>query len=79
MKKFLILLALTMSTLVWADDKKEPAKEENKAQTKEVCKEKKGKDGQPVIGKDGKPQQECKTIKVHKKYEGTEIPEGKKK
>jgi glutathione peroxidase len=33
--------------------------------------------GKFLVGKDGKPQQTCKTIKVHKKLEGTEIP-GKK-
>lgn len=79
MKYILTILTSLFLATAYADDKKEPAKEENKAHTKEVCKDKKGKDGQPVIGKDGKPQQECKTIKVHKKYEGTEIPEGKKK
>ena len=33
-----------------------------------------GKDGKPVKNKDGSVKQECKTIKVHKKREGTEIP-----
>jgi hypothetical protein len=33
-----------------------------------------GKDGKPVILKDGKTQQNCRTIKIHKKFEGTEIP-----
>jgi hypothetical protein len=28
--------------------------------------------------KDGKPVQECKKIKVHKKLEGTEVPPAKK-
>ena len=40
----------------------------------QVCVDKTGKDGKVVMGKDGKPQQTCKTIKVHKKLEGTEIP-----
>jgi hypothetical protein len=30
------------------------------------------------MGKDGKPVQECKKIKVHKKLEGTEVPGQKK-
>ena len=34
--------------------------------------------GQVVKGKDGKPVQECKKIKVHKKLEGTPVPEKKK-
>jgi hypothetical protein len=41
---------------------------------KEVCKDKMDKAGKVVMGKDGKAVQVCKTIKVHKKLEGTEIP-----
>ena len=37
---------------------------------KEVCKDK--------IDKAGKPVQECKEMKVHKKLEGTEVPPAKK-
>jgi hypothetical protein len=44
---------------------------------KEVCHDK-VKDGKSVIGKDGKPEQECKTIKVRQKLEATEIPPAKK-
>jgi hypothetical protein len=47
------------------------------AEIKEVCHDKVGKDGKPVM-KDGKAVQECKKIKVHKKLEGTEIPPAKK-
>jgi len=36
------------------------------------------KAGKVVNGKDGKPVQECKKIKVHKKLEGTEVPPAKK-
>jgi hypothetical protein len=42
-----------------------------------VCVDKLGKDGKPVMGKDGKPAQECKEMKVHKKLEGTKVPEKK--
>ena len=45
---------------------------------KEVCKDKLDKAGKVVNGKDGKPVQECKKIKVHKKLEGTEVPPAKK-
>jgi hypothetical protein len=45
------------------------------AEIKEVCQDKKDKSGKIVKGKDGKPIQECKKIKVHKKLEGTKIPE----
>ena len=44
---------------------------------KEVCKDKVDKAGKVVKGKDGKPVQECKKIKVHKKLEGTPVPEKK--
>jgi hypothetical protein len=44
---------------------------------KTVCKDKVDSKGQVVKGKDGKPVQECKEIKVHKKLEGTKVPEKK--
>lgn len=48
------------------------------AETQKVCVDKLGKDGQPVKGKDGKVTQVCKEMKVHKKLEGTPVPEKKK-
>jgi hypothetical protein len=44
------------------------------AQIKEVCKDKKTANGEVVKGKDGKPIQVCKKIKVHQKHEGTKVP-----
>jgi len=44
------------------------------AETKTICTDIKGKDGKPVIQTDGKPKQSCRTIKVHKKLEGTVVP-----
>ena len=32
------------------------------------------KDGKPVKNKDGSVKQECRTIKIHKKHEGTKVP-----
>ena len=49
------------------------------AEIKEVCKDKVDKAGNPIKDKDGKVKQDCKKIKVHKKFEGTEIPADKKK
>jgi len=46
-------------------------------EVKEVCKDKKDKAGKVINGKDGKPVQECKKIKVHKKVEGEKVPEKK--
>lgn len=42
--------------------------------TKEVCKDVVGKDNKPVKNKDGSVKQSCKTIKIHKKLEGTPVP-----
>ena len=47
------------------------------AEIKEVCKDKVDKAGNPVKDKAGKVKQECKKIKVHKKLEGTKVPEKK--
>jgi hypothetical protein len=46
------------------------------AETQKVCVDKITKDGKPVLDKKtGKPEQECKEMKVHKKLEGTKVPE----
>lgn len=63
MKKYLTVLLIALSSTVFA------------AETKEVCHDRVGKDGKPVVDKKtGKPTQDCKKIKVHKKLEGTEVP-----
>jgi len=46
--------------------------------TKQVCKDVVGKDNKAVKNKDGTTKQTCKTIKIHKKHEGTAVPEKKK-
>jgi len=58
--------------------KDEPAKKEEKAPAKKerACIDK-VKDGKPVIGKDGKPEQICKEVKVHEKLEGHKVPDKK--
>jgi len=46
------------------------------AEKKQVCHDKVDKAGKPVMDKKtGNPAQECKTIKVHQKVEGTPVPE----
>jgi hypothetical protein len=65
MKKVLALVLMSLALSVQA------------AETKKVCIDKLTKDGKVVMGKDGKPQQECKEMKVHKKLEGTKVPEKK--
>lgn len=68
MKKLLALLALCVATTAFAG-----------GEMKEVCKDKTDKAGKVVNGKDGKPVQVCKKIKVHKKVEGEKVPEPAKK
>jgi hypothetical protein len=63
MKSLLAVLLVAFSSVAFAE-----------AQIKEVCKDKKDAKGQVVRGKDGKPVQVCKKIKIHKKYEGTPVP-----
>ena len=75
MKLFLALITslALISGAYAADDKEGPGKGE----MKEVCTDKKDKAGKVVNGKDGKPVQECKKVKVRKKVEGTAVPEKK--
>jgi len=48
------------------------------AEIKEVCKDRKDKAGKDVKDKKtNKPAQDCKKIRVHKKLEGTAVPEKK--
>ncbi len=68
MKKLLALLAVCVASTAFAG-----------GEIKEVCKDKVDKAGKVVKGKDGKPVQECKKIKVHKKVEGEKVPEPAKK
>ena len=64
------LLSVTFAALIAtsAVASTEPAKE------KTVCIDKTTKDGKPVLDKAGKPVQECRKMKIHKKLEGTEVP-----
>jgi hypothetical protein len=55
----------------------EPAKAASAPETKKVCIDK-IKDGKPVLDKQGKPQQDCKEVKQHKKLEGTKVEDAKK-
>lgn len=65
MNKILVALMVCVSSLAFA------------AEEKTVCIDKIGKDGKVVVGKDGKPQQECRKMKVHQKLDGTKVPEKK--
>ena len=49
------------------------------AKTKEVCRDKLDKAGQVVRDKSGKTTKVCKKVKVHKKVDGTRVPEKSKK
>lgn len=70
---FLVAAAFVMPVMAADETKTAP-------ETKKVCLDVQGKDGKPVIDpKTKKPKQNCTTVKVRKKFEGTEIPDGKKK
>ena len=73
MKQLLLILALAFSATALAADSPDVAKADA-VKTKQVCKDVLGKDNKPVKNKDGSVKQQCKTIKIHKKHEGTEIP-----
>ena len=62
-----LFLSLTLAPNVYAA-----------AEIKEVCTDKKDKNGKVIKDKEGKTVQECKKIKVHKKLEGTAVPDQKK-
>jgi len=67
MKKLLAILTLTLATTAFAG-----------GEMKEVCTPTVDKAGKPVMDKKtGKQAESCKTIKVHKKVEGTKVPEKK--
>ena len=67
MKKLLVaLLATAFVGVAFAE-----------AEIKQVCHDKVDKAGKPVM-KDGKAVQDCKTIKVHKKLEGSDVVPVKK-
>lgn len=61
-----VSIALVFGTVSYAD---------KPAETKRVCMDKLTKDGKTVMGKDGKPVQDCKEVKIHKKLEGTKVPQ----
>ena len=63
MKHLIATLLIAFTSTAWAT-----------AEVKEVCKDKTDSKGAVVKGKDGKPVQVCKKIKVHKKHEGTKVP-----
>ena len=66
MKKLLVVLALAFSIPAMATDK--PA--DKPAETKKACVEQKD-------AKTGKTKEVCKEVKVHKKLEGTKVPDKK--
>ena len=79
MNKFLALLLATAITSSIAATSPTVEVTADAPKTKQVCIDVQGKDGKPVMDpKTKKPKQDCKTVKVHKKHEGTAVPEKKK-
>ena len=68
MKAIIVSLALSFGLLSVAYAEGE---------TKKVCIDVKGKDGNVIKNKDGTNKQQCKEMKIHKKLEGTKVPEKK--
>ena len=68
----LVVLTMLSSAVYAAEGDKTTPK--STATTKKVCKDVLDKNGKVVLNKDGTNKQTCKTIKVHKKLEGTEVP-----
>jgi hypothetical protein len=67
MKLFLIALVLTFCLTM-------PSYADNSSETRKICVNLQDKNGQPIINpKTNTPKQECKEVKVHKKYEATKI------
>lgn len=79
------MMAFGTAACAKEEPKKEVAAEVKKdaapaPQTKQVCVDLQGKDGKPVIdAKTKKPKQNCITVKVREKFEGTKIEDAKKK
>lgn len=81
MKALILSFALIFATAACSAEKPaEPAKpvatataEKEEPRTKRVCKDV-VQNGKPVLNKDGTVKQECRTIKIHKKHEGTKVP-----
>lgn len=66
-----------ISSLLIAASLMMPVVAEEAKETVKVCVDV-VKDGKPVMDKKtGKPQQQCKVMKAHKKLEGTKVPEKK--
>lgn len=81
MKTFIKSLIVTafIATSAAACAKEEPKEVKKAPEVKLVCIDAMTKDGKPIIDpKTNKPKQDCKQMKVHKKLEGTPVPEKKK-
>ena len=63
MKKILAIITLSLA-----------ATAAQAVETKKICTDVKDPAGHVVLNKDGTAKQTCRTIKVHKKYEGTAVP-----
>jgi hypothetical protein len=73
-KKEVVVAAAPAATAPAAAAPAAPAAPEYKT----VCLDVQGKDGKPVLGKDGKPRQNCTKVRVRQKFEGTKIEDAKK-
>ena len=63
MKRILVIITLSLVTTA-----------AQAAETKQICTDVKTPAGHAVLNKDGTAKKTCRTIKVHKKYDGTTVP-----
>lgn len=76
MKATLLSIIFAMSTLT-SFNTATAGSDVEKKETVTVCVDVKDKQGQPVKDAKGKVKQNCKEMKVHKKLEGTKVPDKK--
>jgi hypothetical protein len=77
MKNVIVSLALAFATTFSVACATEAPKAEEPKE-KIVCIDKMTKDGKVIIDKKtGKPAQDCRKMKIHKKLEGTKVPPAK--
>lgn len=77
MKFITVVITMLFAASVFAAETPKADAPKAGGEIKEVCKDVVGKDGKATKNKDGSTKQTCKKIKVHKKVEGTKVPEKK--
>jgi hypothetical protein len=64
-----VLISLFLLTTPYASTERP-----GRGEIKEVCVDRTGRDGKPIVDKKGNPIKDCRKIRVRKKLDGTEFP-----